>query len=346
MKSRRKTALCLIIFPILAALSVWTVVSFGRGFSMEKFLEYLRMVSVPGLVGAVLAMLAYVVTEGLSLRFICGRLGCRVSLGRSLSWSATDIFFSAITPSATGGQPAAAVMMLHDGVPVAASSVALLLNLVCYTLSILILAPVSIFMWPEIFTQFGPVSMVLIVVGSLIQLGLAVVFILLIYKDQWIFRLAGGCLKLLSRLHLVGNLKRRLKALEKKMPEYRACARIVGKDKKLLIGVLGYNLLQRLALLMVPVCVFLGQGGALRQSPGILAAQACVVLGSNPIPLPGAMGVADYLFLDGYSRLVPDVVSMELLSRGISFYGCFLICGLTVLVTRLVHRVQRRRKKT
>jgi hypothetical protein len=38
--------------------------------------------------------------------------------------------------------------------------------------------------------------------------------------------------------------------------------------------------------------------------------------------------VADFLYLDGFASLIGDTVSIELLSRGISFYCCIILCGL------------------
>ena len=112
----------------------------------------------------------------------------------------------------------------------------------------------------------------------------------------------------------------------------------------MLIAAFSCNLIQRLSLLLVPVCFFFGSGGRLEQALAVAAVQSCIVLGSNAAPLPGAMGVADYLFLDGYCALVQDPVSMELASRGISFYGCFVLCGLILLAGVLASGIYRKRE--
>ena len=59
-----------------------------------------------------------------------------------------------------------------------------------------------------------------------------------------------------------------------------------------------------------------------------------VVLGSNCVPIPGAIGVADYLMLSGYKELMSksDAYHLEILSRGLSFYGCMMISMITVLI--------------
>ena len=92
------------------------------------------------------------------------------------------------------------------------------------------------------------------------------------------------------------------------------------------------NLVQRISQILVSVCVFIGIGGASSQAFDAFITQGFVVLGSNSVPIPGAVGAADYLFLDGFIELVKDTISMELLSRGISFYCCVIICGMITLV--------------
>ena len=68
-----------------------------------------------------------------------------------------------------------------------------------------------------------------------------------------------------------------------------------------------------------------------------LSTQGLVILGSNSVPIPGAVGVADYLFFEGFRGMVPreSLVNVELMSRGISFYGCIILCILIVAVCYL-----------
>ena len=64
----------------------------------------------------------------------------------------------------------------------------------------------------------------------------------------------------------------------------------------------------------------------------IWATHAFSVIGSNCVPIPGAIGVIDALLLDGMKDLMSeqDATSLELASRGVSFYICVLTCVLIV----------------
>ena len=100
------------------------------------------------------------------------------------------------------------------------------------------------------------------------------------------------------------------------------------------------NLLQRISVISVPFFLCLASGGGFLRAARVWAVQCCTVLGSNIIPIPGAMGVSDYMMLDGFADLIPlkDLVDFELFSRAISFYILVLFCGCVTLVNYLLHR--------
>ena len=116
------------------------------------------------------------------------------------------------------------------------------------------------------------------------------------------------------------------------MENYRRCAQLLAGHKGLLRRSYLFNLLQRASMIAVTMFTYLAMGGRGRLAGSIFAMQSYVVIGSNCVPIPGAMGVADYLMLDGFENFLPAdlVVSMELLSRSLSFYICVLLCGMFV----------------
>ena len=126
------------------------------------------------------------------------------------------------------------------------------------------------------------------------------------------------------------------------MAEYARYAGMIGGHRGMLLRAFLCNLLQRASVISVSLCVFLAGGGAARDAVRVWAVQCCAVIGSNTVPIPGAMGVSDYLMLDGFGSLMsPErVVNFELLSRSVSFYTCVLLCGAVTLAGWL-----RRRKR-
>lgn len=101
-----------------------------------------------------------------------------------------------------------------------------------------------------------------------------------------------------------------------------------------------WNLAQRASQIAVTVFTFLasgiqtGSGMTADLSPvRLFSMQSFVVIGANMIPVPGAMGITDYLMLDTFGNYMTEnaAASLELLSRSLSFYICIIVCGITVL---------------
>ena len=145
-------------------------------------------------------------------------------------------------------------------------------------------------------------------------------------------KIADTVMRVLSKMHLMRNIEKKRARLKEVEKQYKECAAAIKHHKKSIFVAFICNLLQRISQIMVSVCVFIGVGGSMSQVFDAFTAQGYVVLGSNSVPIPGAVGAADYLFIDGFGGLVKDTVSVELLSRGISFYSCIIICGIVTLI--------------
>ena len=111
---KRKQWLYSLIFVLLIGLTVFTICSQSASFTREGFWEYVRAAHPAGLAAAALCTLLYILLEGLALLTICRALGYRRGVGQGVLYSAADIYFSAITPSATAGQRGADDAQRHS----------------------------------------------------------------------------------------------------------------------------------------------------------------------------------------------------------------------------------------
>lgn len=322
-----------LVSAVLAALSIWAVLAQWKGFSLRAWLDYVSRADPRWLLGAAAGTLGFIVFEGCAIRCACHALRYDVSLPRSVGYAAADIYVSAITPSASGGQPACALLMMRDGIPGIVVTAVLLITLAMYTLSILALGGLCALLRPRVLMGFGVVSRILIAIGSAVQVALAAFFMLLIRSEQLLERICRGALRLLGRLRLLRDEQKHQAKLDATMAEYRRCAALLSGHRPMLVKSFLFNLLQRASIISVPMMAYMAMGGQPGRAPDVFAMQSFVVLGSNTVPIPGAMGVADYLMLDGFKSVLgqDQVAGMELLSRSLSFYGCVLLCGIAFL---------------
>lgn len=346
MKEIRKKIIWFVVFIVLVALTLFTIIGQNKAFSIEGFKNFIFTASWQWIVMAFVSVFGFIVFEGLALVVLCRAFGYKIRWSRGIVYLTPDIYFSAITPSATGGQPASAYFMMKDKIPGAVTTIILLINLTLYAASIIVIGILCFLARPGMLAQFSVLSKCLIVAGFVIQFALMLTFLMLVYKEKIIIKIATSILKVLGRLHLVHHIERKQQHLLKVEEQYKECADAIKNHKKPLALAFVLNLLQRISLIMVSVCVFIAKGGAVSKVLDVFTTQGYVVLGSNSVPIPGAVGAADYLFIDGFGHLVSDPVSIELLSRGISFYCCIIVCGIVTLLVYLVQGLKgmKRRK--
>lgn len=324
----------LFIFIVIAAVSIWAVTAQNKNFSASEFLFCVKKASPFWLCAAIISMLAFIFSEACSIAYICKSFGYKCKWKNGFFYSATDIYFSAITPSATGGQPACAYFMMKEGIPGMIVTAVLLINVMMYAISLIVLGIAIIIVRPGVFFYFGTLSRILIVVGCFIQMGLVLLFYLLLYKESFLHRICSGTLRLLGKVRLVRNVDAKMKKLETSMEEYQQYADMFKGRRRIFIKALLLNILQRAAQIAVTVFVFLAFGGGFGRALDIWAIQSFVVIGAGCIPIPGAMGVTDYLMIDGFGMIMAaqQAAHLELLSRTLSFYCCILICGFSVIL--------------
>ena len=150
--------------------------------------------------------------------------------------------------------------------------------------------------------------------------------------------------KLLHRWKLLHNLDSALSRLDKAQRDHELCAELMRGKTGMLFGAFFLNFLQRVSRIAVPMFTYMALGGIGRLAPRVFASQCFVTIGYNCVPVPGGMGVADYLMVDGFSDLMAfdDAIHLEVLSRSISFYICVAVSGVIVLIGSLIQRKRRR----
>lgn len=331
-KGKKTISLC--FFLCIAVLSILAILSFNKSFSFSEFFIFLKNTSFLWIVLAFASVFLYIYFEGASILTICDAFGYKKKRKDGFFYSAADIYFSAITPSASGGQPASAYFMLKDGIPIPIITVALLYTLFMFSLSILLLDVIAFCLYPHLFFEFDFLAKLFIIIGFFVQLGLFFLFYTLLYKKNLLNRICSWFLKVFVKLHVVKDLEKKQEKLNQTMEKYQEASLLIKGKKGLLLRIFLFNLLQRIFQIGTIALVFLATGGKITDAILVSAIQSFVITGAYCVPIPGAIGVTDYLLLNGFKKVLStsQAVHLELLTRGISFYCCILICGIAVIV--------------
>ena len=344
--STRKKIFWSLLSLLLAGMAIGGVLAQIGEMPLRQLWESVRESKKIYLTAAIICGGLFIVMEGEALRCLLESIGYRTGFHRGILYSAADIYFSAISPSATGGQPASALFMIRDGIPTGAVTMTLIVNLILYTVSIVILGIAAVASNFRLIFHFRPLSMILIAVGFLVLTGLTIVFFLLLGSGKRVFGAMARFYRFLYDHKLIRQLDSRLERLDKAREEFDDCVRLMREQPRAIGRAFFCNFIQRSARVAVPVFVQLALGGGKRLGAKIFASQCFVTIGYNCVPVPGGMGVADYLMVDAFSNLMPMEVALhlEVLSRSISFYFCVAISALIVLAGYLRQRKRERRQ--
>ena len=329
----RKKIIWMLISVLIAVVTIYGIWANNRTISPASLLKRLEQASVTWLVLAVISMTGFIIFEGFSLYFSLKILGTHTNLKKAVLYSAGDIFFSAITPSASGGQPASAFLMHRDNLSGATITVCLIGNLIMYTISGLTVGLIGFLLRPKMILSFSVLSRILILYGVCIGILLTVLFILLLTKSRFLRGAGSVMIIFLSHINLIRDCDASMEKFERYISEYELCSGTLCPTPGVLLIIYVFNLLQRLSQVCVtPLLHKAIKAGELKDTISVLSVQALSLIGSNFVPIPGGMGAADHLMLDGLGVLFERnyAYELQLISRGLSFYICTILSGLIV----------------
>ena len=330
---------------IVLALSVFTIVTILVNSDELNFSNIKKFVTDanPWYIGAAfICWICFVLLEALSIHIILKAFRIKPKIQSSIAYSTSDIYYSAITPSASGGQPASAYYMIRDGIPSGISGFTLVFNLMGYTAAIIIIGAISLIFGFDIFLQIPTFIQILIGIGFILQIGLLIFFIACMAHASLVKKFANFIIKILSKLKIIKNKNKWLDRIESLVDKYKGCYTALKRHKKTILPVILINTAQRFSQILISV--FVCKAAIDCSFVEMVIMQGLVLLGYNSLPLPGGSGAFEYLYLEIFALSLPSsyVVVAMMVTRFISYYFSMIATGIYTLV---YHMMPQRKKK-
>lgn len=314
---------------------VFTIIlSNNNDFSFSEFFNYLGGLNLAFVIGAFVCMALFIILEGISLNSILSSLGYKRKFHQAFIYSASDIYYSAITPSATGGQPASVYYMNKDKIPVSVATATVTYNILMYVTSIMFIALFAFVCKPSLFFEFDFIYRILIIAGVVIQFFIVCFFLLLMKKPNLLRSMANGIIKFLAKIHLIKDVKRQLLKVEATIDSYKECIDLIGNNKSLALKTFLLNLLQRVSQMSITVCIYFAAGLKGVNILELYVLQSFCLIGSNSVPIPGAAGVSEGIYLSAFSSFMNKgmLINCMMATRGITYYICFILSGVMTFI--------------
>lgn len=332
-KSHKKQLLNILFVLALAAFTVWTVSDLDFG-AVKSFFD----VCNPWfMVGALACMVGYFFFEGVSLHLIVRRFGGKPRFRDSIAYAAADVYYSNITPSATGGQPASAFYMMRDGIPGGVACFGLIFNLLAFAAALLVVGSVVLLLNIPLFLSYGIFARILILIGLLFQIVLIGVFGACLFFPKMILKVGHFFINLLCKIRIFKDKDKWMGKINGMVDKYRASLDYFKHHKTLIFPVLFFDILQRISLIGIScfVCASIMQFSIKGEISlwEIFSVQTFVVLGFNAVPLPGGSGAFEYMYLEAYGHIFSADMTKTtmIITRVISYYLSIVVCAAITL---------------
>ena len=323
-------------FCALGGLLAWTIYNVLRDQTPGQLAHALVSADWRFLLIGVALMAAFVAFEARSSHLILRALGTPQPYRRCYLYSSTGFFFSNITPSATGGQPAQIYYMNRDGVPVAHGAIDMLLVTIGYHTAIMIFGVLSLVLCPYLPRMLGGEVGFLLGLGFSIFFALNVAMILFLFLPGPARRICRWAIGVAVRARPSLDREKLEKKLEEQLDQYAQGARLIRATPGLLPQVLLMSMGQLACSYAVPYIIYLAFHLTGSSFVEVFALQVLCSISVGYLPLPGAAGAAENVFLRGFAAVFGAglIAPAMILSRTVS---CYLVLIVTGIITALLH---------
>lgn len=300
-----------------------------------------------GFVALAVAMIGvFLVMEGEIIRLLLYCQGERVSFWTTVKIGLIGIYYSYITPSSTGGQPAQVVYLLRDKVPAGNSTAVLFVKFFAYQLSFVLCTLASLaYMYPELKAE-NPQLIPVVIVGIAIN-GLWIIAIPLLFCAPVLHGLSNAVVWLLGKC---GFLKKRALYIEKVRgfeSDFASYTEKFRRKKRYYV----YSVLlsiPQVILQMSVLCVIFRAFSCDAPYIELLCMQTMLQASVCFVPLPGASGAQEFgftMFFNSYFSSGDRIYTAVLVWRFFTYYLIVILGALLVVFDQILYGRKRRTGK-
>ena len=264
--------------------------------------------------------------------------GARLSLRQAMAVTGTGQFYSAVTPSASGGQPMQVYRMRQYGVPVSLGTSCISVKFIGFQASYLLLGLILALGHLDLINRELYGWRWLIALGYVLNSLLIAAVLLTVPRTHLADRLMRCAVRLGTKLKLIRNPEHALSKLHDTVYEYRqALVQMLRRPKDAAI-LFALSMAQTICYMMVAVCM----ARAFRSDAvwhDVLTLQLQLFVAAAFIPLPGAAGAQESGFCFFFRSVFPaDQLSAAMLIWRFFSYYLLLLSGLVMMALGINRR--------
>lgn len=220
------------------------------------------------------------------------------TLWDAVKTSCVGQFFSAITPSSTGGQPMQVYLLSKMGISAGFSTSCMTQKFIVYQITSTMVSIFAIFLRFDYFisTMDTPFKWGLVILGFISQVAITSLLLIVSFSKGLSRKILKLVSKIMHKIKFIKNPDGKADAFEKQISNFHDANRNVFKYKKRMVVYYLLVFCQVIFILGCPYLLYRAFNFSEANPVDMICAQAYVNLTSSLIPLPGSSGIAELAY--------------------------------------------------
>lgn len=274
----------------------------------------------------------YLLLRMTAMWYYLRRHGCQISLRDVAGVTGAGQFYSAITPSSSGGQPMQVLWLHRRGVPVSLGTACVSVKFLSFQASVLLLGGVmGLSRWRMAEEQLYGFRW-LVVLGYIVNAGLLIAVALTIPRSNALDRLSRWVVGIGAKLRLIKHPEQACARFQSVLSDYRDALRSLFRRPLDAVVIMVLALLQVISYMSVLLCLYRAFGLSGTGDLDILTLQLLLFIAAAFVPLPGAAGAQESGFCVFFHGVFPgDTLMAAMVCWRFFSYYLLLIGGLIMM---------------
>lgn len=326
LKKRLKYLINVLLIVVIASATLYMLM---RGNDIEDILQTLRRAKKGWLVGAVAMVGFFVCSESVIMHDLFKGFKEDISFRKCLLLSNIGFFYSAITPGASGGQPVQIFYMTRCGVDTLVGTLTAMIITIFYKLVLVFLCIAFLIIRPHTMATAISEVPILFAYGIISTIAFVIFLILCIYKTKTAHKILNALIRLGARIHIIKHPDELMVKADQSIESYEQAAIYLRSHGKLIAKIILITLFQRLCFFTATYFVLHSLLPRVSWFDAI-ASQIVLAFAVDVLPLPGATGANESVFVLLLGKFLPEEITLTclLLNRGITYYLLTIVTGI------------------
>ena len=294
----------------------------------------------------ILLMSIYFIIQSYDIILILKNFGYKIKFFNAIRYVAVEYFYSALTPSSTGGQPMQIYQMSKEGINISHCTIMVLLELCSYQIVALIYMIIGLIINYKYLNSNLDFFKVLLIYGIVVT-TIYITLLLIVLFSKKATTLIKKVISFILKKIKYKNYDKVMNTIEEETGKYHDCAAYIKEHKDLLFKIIGMNFIRILASYSV---TYITCRAFHLHVPyyRVVSLQAVLYTCVAAIPIPGTIGINEV----GFGQIFLPVFTEELISlatvlnRFMNFYFFVIITGIISVVSHVKPGKQKKLENT